>query len=229
MVVKILVVEDEHRIASSIKKGLEQEKYVADTAYDGVEGFDLAESGGYDLIILDLMLPGMDGMTICKKLREENIQTPILILTARGQLENKVQGLNSGADDYLVKPFAFEELLARIRALLRRPKNREVGVLAVEDLTLDKESFEVKRDGKTIALSNKEFGLLEYLMRNRGKIVSKEQIIERVWSYEAEILPNTIEVYIKNLRRKIDSPFKNKKLLLETVRGFGYRLGGGNV
>ncbi len=223
--VKILIVEDEHRIANSIKKGLEQEKYVVDVAYDGIEGLDMASSQDYDLIILDLMLPSMDGLTVCRHLRDHNIHTPVLILTAKSQLEDKVSGLNCGADDYLTKPFAFEELLARIRALLRRPANPIVSILTVEDLVLDLQSYQVKRKDQAIRLSAKEFSLLEFMMRHADKIVTKQKLIDHVWDYDSNILPNTIEVYIKNLRRKIDQPFPSQPSLIQTIRGFGYRLG----
>jgi len=222
---RILVVEDEHLIANSIKKGLEQEKYAVDVAHRGDEGYDMAFEDGYDLLILDLMLPEMDGIEICKKLREENIHTPILMLTAKGQVEDKITGLDSGADDYLVKPFSFEELLARIRALSRRPKNSLSNILKVDGLQLDTKLFEVKRDKTVIQLSSKEFGLLEYMMRNSRQILSKGQLINHVWDYDANILPNTVEVYIRNLRNKIDIPFKDKKTLIKTVRGFGYKIG----
>ncbi len=222
---RILIVEDEHRIANSIRKGLEQESYAVDVAYDGEEGFDLAVSEEYDVIILDLMLPKMDGITICRKLREEeNIHTPILILTAKGSVEDKVSGLNCGADDYLAKPFAFEELLARIRALSRRPKQTVKQNLNVGDLFLDPINFQVQRAGKNITLSKKEFALLEYLMRNKSKILNKETIISHVWNYEADILPNTVEVYIGYLRKKVDNSYKNKKKLIHTIRGFGYKI-----
>ena len=222
---RILVVEDEHRIANSIKKGLEQEKYAVDIAYTGNDGYDLASTEDYDLIILDLLLPGMDGVTICRELRKNKIHTPVLMLTAKGQIQDKVEGLDSGADDYLTKPFSFEELLARIRALIRRPKNVIGETLKISDLELDSNLHEVKRSGKFIQLSAKEFSLLEYLMRNPNKILSKDQIISHVWDYDADVLPNTVEVYIRNLRNKIDLPFKGKKPLIKTVRGFGYKIG----
>lgn len=222
---KVLLVEDEHRISQSIKKGLEQENFLVDLAYDGEKAFDLASSNEYEAIILDLMIPKMDGMTVCKNLRADRIHTPILILTAKGELEDKVTALNCGADDYLVKPFAFAELLARVRALTRRPKVQESFLLVVEDLELDTKAFEVKRSGKNIDLSKKEFALLEYLMRHKNRILSKDQIIESVWDYEADILLNTVEVYMGYLRNKIDKPFKDKKALINTVRGFGYRIG----
>lgn len=222
---RILVVEDEQRIATAIKKGLEQEKYAVDVANDGNTGFDLASTEDYDLIILDLMLSGMDGLTICKNLRQKNNHVPILILTAKNLTADKVTGLDIGADDYLTKPFSFEELLARIRALGRRPQKTLNGILKVRELEFDPVKFEIKRNKKEIKLSSKEFSLLEYLMRNPNTILKKDQIIAHVWNYDADILPNTVEVYIKNLREKIDVPFKNLKPLIQTVRGFGYKIG----
>lgn len=221
---KILVIEDEHKIANSIKKGLEQELYATDVTYTGNNGYDLAASEDYDLIILDILLPGLDGITICKKLRDKQIHTPIILLTAKGQIGNKVEGLNAGADDYLVKPFAFEELLARIKALTRRPRKNLGSTLAVSDLTLNTLTYEVKRGGKEIKLSSKEFSLLEYLMRHPNLILTKDQIINHVWNYEADILPNTVEVYIGYLRNKIDKPFNDKPEIIHTVRGFGYKI-----
>lgn len=215
---RILIIEDEHKIANSIKRGLELENYAADVAFDGETGYDLASSEDYDLIILDLMLPKLSGIEICKKLRGENIHTPILILTAKGQVSDKVEGLNSGADDYLVKPFAFEELLARIKALIRRPKDSLGSTLNVHDLSLDTLSYEVKRKGKPIQLSAKEFALLEYLLRHPNQVLSKDQIISHVWNYDADILPNTVEVYVGYLRNKVGSD------LIKTVRGFGYKI-----
>lgn len=222
---KILIVEDEHKIANLIKQGLEQERYLVDVSYDGEEGYDLASEGTYDLIILDRLLPKIDGLLICKKLREENNHVPIIMLTAKIQIKDKVEGLNSGADDYLTKPFAFEELLARIKALSRRPKKTVNKILQVSDLVLNTETYEIKRKRKAITLSSKEFKLLEYLMNNKNKILSKEQIINHVWSYDSNILPNTIEVFIGYLRNKIDKPFKDSKNLIHTQRGFGYKIG----
>jgi DNA-binding response OmpR family regulator len=215
---RILVVEDEHKIANSIKRGLEQEGCATDVAYDGEEGYDLASSESYGVIVLDLMLPKMDGISICKRLRSEENHTPILILTARGELDDKVEGLNSGADDYLVKPFAFAELVARIKALSRRPKEGLGITLTSGNLTLDTVNFSVKNSGHEIILSKKEFSLLEYLLRHKGKVVSKEQIIQSVWDYEADILPNTVEVFIGYLRNKIGSD------VIKTIRGFGYKI-----
>jgi DNA-binding response OmpR family regulator len=221
---KILVVEDEHRIANTIKEGLEQERYAVDVVYDGETGYDLASTEDYDVIVLDLMLPKMDGLEICQKLRQEDIHTPILMLTAKGQIQDKIKGFNSGADDYLTKPFSFEELLARLRALSRRPKKVLTDVLKVKDLTINLNNFKVIRDGKDIKLTSKEFSLLEYLMRNSGRVLKKEQIISHIWNYESDVLPNTVEVYIKTLRKKIDRPFSDQKSLIHTIRGFGYKL-----
>lgn len=215
---RILIIEDEHKIANSIKRGFEQESWATDVTYDGESGYDLASSESYDVIVLDLMLPKMSGMEICRRLRTEENHTPILILTARGELADKVSGLNTGADDYLVKPFAFEELLARVRALSRRPKAGIGAILKVGNLELDVNSFEVKKGEKIIELSRKEFALLEYLMRNVGKVVSKENIIAHVWDYESDILPNTVEVFVGYLRDKIGGDF------IKTVRGFGYKM-----
>lgn len=222
---RILIVEDEHKIAGAIKRGLEQESYAVDVAYDGDEGLSSALTDEYDIIVLDRMLPGLlDGADICKEVRAQGIRTPILMLTAKDKIEDRVAGLNAGADDYLVKPFAFEELLARVRALLRRPQDTLGNVLKLDDLTLDTQSFEVKRAGQTIQLSQREYALLEYLMRNQNRILSKTNIIGHVWDYDADILPNTLEVYIGYLRSKIERPFKGPRLI-HTVRGFGYKLG----
>ena len=225
---RILIIEDEKRLADSIKKGLEQEAHAVDVSYEGTDGYGLALIQDYDLIILDLMLPGMDGMEICRKLRnEENINSSILMLTARGQVKDRVEGLNTGADDYLTKPFAFEELLARIKALSRRPRNGLGTVLSEGDLTLDTITYQVTRAGKPIKLSKTEYALLEYLLKNKGRVLTKDQIMGKVWDYDADILPNTVEVYIRYLRNKIEKPFRGKKPVIETIRGFGYRVGGG--
>lgn len=218
--------EDEHRIAHSLQKGLEQEKYAVDVAYTGTEGYDLASTEEYDLIILDIMLPEMDGITICKKLRDQKIHTPILLLTAKSQVHDKVKGLDTGADDYLTKPFSFEEFLARVRALVRRRGTETQLELSVDDLFMNIQRFEVKRGDINITLTSKEFSLLEFLMMKKGIIVTKDQIIQHVWNFDANILPNTVEVYVKKLRDKIDGQFPEKKQLIKTVRGFGYRLGG---
>ena len=221
---RLLIVEDEVKIANSLKKGFEQEAYAVDVANTGIDGYDLASSEEYDVLVLDRLLPGLDGIELCKKLRAKNIYTPVLMLTARGELDERIEGLNAGADDYLPKPFAFTELLARVRALSRRPKSSVGSKLTVGDLTLDTVTFEVKREDKNITLSNKEFSLLEYLMRHKGSIIKKERIMNHVWSYESDVLPNSVEVYITHLRNKVDKPFKGKPLI-HTVRGFGYKIG----
>jgi len=223
---RILLVEDDVKIANAIKKGLVQESYAVDVAYTGTDGLDYALTSDYDLLILDRMLPGVsDGMDICKAVRDKGKKTPILVLTAKDRVDDKVFGLNSGADDYLIKPFDFNELLARIKALLRRPENNIGTVLKAGDLSLDTIAKKVERAGKEIVLSSTEFSLLEYLMRNQKQTVSKDAIIEHVWDFDADVLPNTVEVYIGYLRTKIEKPFGSKKLI-QTVRGFGYTIGG---
>ncbi len=221
---RILVVEDEHKIANSLKKGLQQEAYMVDVRFTGEEGYDLASTEEYDVIILDVLLPGINGVEICAKLRAKQIHTPILMLTAKGQVEDKVEGLNAGADDYLTKPFAFEELLARIKALSRRPANSLGTVLKFADLTLDTLTYRVKRGDSPIKLSSKEYALLEYFLRHPNRVLTKDQITNHVWDYDADILPNTVEVYIGYLRNKIDKAFPKKLPLIKTVRGFGYSL-----
>lgn len=221
---RVLVVEDELKVAASIKKGLEQERFSVDMVHDGENGLSYAESDDYDVIILDRMLPGgMDGLEICQKLREEGIKTPVLIVTAKDQVPERVNGLNAGADDYLVKPFAFDELVARVRALLRRPADTKQPVLKVDDLELEASTATVRRSGKEISLTSREFSILEYLMRHAGTVVSKDQILQHLWNDDAEILPNTVEVYMSYIRGKVDKSFK--KPLIKTVRGFGYRIG----
>ena len=219
---RILVIEDEHRIARAIKDGLEQENYAVDVEFDGESGYGAASAEDYDLIILDVMMPGMNGYDVCKALRADGKHTPIIMLTAKDQTSDIVKGLDTGADDYLPKPFSFEVLLARVRALLRRPQQSLGEVLAVGDLSLDTVSKQVTRGKTPIALSGKEYALLEYLMRNHGRILSKNNIISHVWDFDADILPNTVEVFMNYLRAKVDKPFK--KPLLHTVRGFGYKI-----
>lgn len=221
---RILIVEDDHKIANAIKKGLEQESFAVDAEFNGKDGLGAALTFDYDLIILDRMLPEVDGIKICIILRKKKYKTPILFLTAKDKIKDRVEGLNAGADDYLVKPFAFEELLARVRALLRRPQQAVNDVLNVGDLSLSCSTFEVKRGDKSIKLSQKEFALLEYMMRNPGRILTKDNIISHVWDYDADILPNTVEVYIGYLRNKIDKPFANQTPIINTVRGFGYKI-----
>lgn len=221
---RILVVEDEHKIARALGRALEQEKYAVDVVYDGDEGYAMATTEPYDLAIIDRMIPGQyDGLAIVKAMREAKIHTPVLILTALGTTADKTKGLDSGADDYLVKPFALEELLARVRALLRRPTEQQSVILTAGDLTLDTTTFQTTRAGKEINLTSKEFALLEYMLRNQGRPLSKETIISHVWDYDADILLNTVEVYIKYLRTKVDQPFKTAPLI-QTVRGFGYKI-----
>jgi len=220
---KILVIEDEHKIAQSIKEGLEQETYAVDVCYDGEDGYNSALYDEYDLILLDIMLPSMDGVEVCKKLRAESIHTPILMLTAKNQAKDIVKGLDVGADDYLAKPFSFEVLLARVRAILRRPHDKLGEILKVEDLTLNTISHEVRRGKTKIKLSAKEFALLEYLMRNKNKVLTKNNIMSHIWDFDADILTNNLEVFISYLRAKIDKPFKGPNLI-ETVHGFGYRI-----
>lgn len=220
---RILVVEDEHKIARALKRALEQESYAVDVVYDGDEGYAMATTEPYDAAIIDRMLPGdYDGIAIVKAMREAKIHTPVILLTALGSITDRTDGLDGGADDYLVKPFALEELLARVRALLRRPAEQQQNILTAGDLSLDTITFSVTRAGKSIQLTSKEFGLLEYMLRNQNRPLSKETIISHVWDYDADILPNTVEVYIKYLRNKIDSGFESP--LIHTVRGFGYKL-----
>lgn len=220
---RILIIEDEHKIANAVKQGLVQEKFAVDIEYDGDSGLGAALTQTYDVMIIDRMLPGkLDGLEICQQVRQASIHTPIIMLTAKDQIRDRVSGLNAGADDYLIKPFSFEELLARIRALQRRPKQTQANLLEVGELSLDTISYEVKRASKQINLSAKEFALLEYFMRNPGRVLSKNNIIAHVWDFDADVLPNTVEVYIGYLRTKIDKPFK--KSMLKTNRGFGYLL-----
>lgn len=222
---RILLIEDEQKIANAIKRGLEQESYAVDIVYDGKEGFGKALNGKFDVLILDRMLPNIeDGLTICRAVRDQGLHQPILLLTARDSTRDRVEGLDSGADDYLVKPFSFEELLARVRALLRRPQEAKETTLRVGDLSLRPDTFEVLRGEKSIELSRKEFSLLEYFMRNPGRILTKDQIIAHVWDFDADILPNTVEAFVAALRQKIDRPFKGEPFL-HTVRGFGYKFG----
>lgn len=220
---RILVIEDEHKIARAIKRALELEHYAVDVCYDGDEGYAMATTEPYDAAIIDRMIPGeYNGLDIVNEMRKESIHTPVLLLTALSRTEDKIQGLDSGADDYLTKPFALEELLARVRALLRRPTEQQSTVLTAGDLSMNTTTFSVTRGKTAITLTSKEFALLEYLLRNQGRPISKDMIIAHVWDYDADILPNTVEVYMRYLRTKVDNPFK--KPLLHTVRGFGYKL-----
>lgn len=219
---RILLIEDDVAIARSLKEGLEDETYAVDVAHDGDEGYRTATADDYDAIILDIMLPSMNGYEVCQALRQDGKRTPILMLTARDAEHDIVKGLDTGADDYLAKPFSFEVLLARLRAILRRPNEKLGEILRVGDLTLDPSLKKVTRTSQEISLTTKEYGVLEYLMRNTGKVLSKEQIIAHVWDFDADVLPNNVELFIMFLRRKVDKPFGKK--LIHTVPGFGYKL-----
>ncbi len=219
---RILIVEDERRIADFIARGLKEEHYAVDIAYDGEKGMYLAEINPYDLMIFDIMLPKYEGVDMCRQLRAKKINTPILMLTARAAVKDKVAGLNAGADDYLTKPFSFEELLARVKVLLRRPTANKTPVLKVADLELNQLNHEVKRAGKALVLTAKEFALLEYLMIHTDQVISRSMISEHVWNEQFDSMTNVIDVHIRNLRDKIDDGFK--KDLIHTMRGSGYML-----
>ena len=222
---RVLLVEDEEKIASAVKRGLELKGYAVDTVADSDTGLSYAVDPDYDIIILDRMLPGSkDGLDIARQARAEGQKAPILILTARGSIADKVEGLNAGVDDYLVKPFSFSELVARMQALMRRPPVVNSPVLKYDDLTLDPAKYEVARANKSIKLSNKEFALLEYFMRHSEQILTKDMIINHVWNEDTVVMPNTVEVYIGYLRAKIDRIFPERPQLINTVRGFGYKL-----
>lgn len=221
---RILVVEDETRMLALLRQGLQEEGYAVDTVENGREVFDWVSIYTYDLILLDVMLPGMDGFQVCKTLRARKVNTPILMLTARHTVDSRVQGLDSGADDYLVKPFAIEELLARVRALTRRQAPERSTDLVVGDLVLDTVNRQVQRGGHVVMLSAKEYALLETLMRHPGQTLSREQIINHVWNADYDAQSKVIEVYIHNLRRKLGD---DDNRLIQTVRGLGYRISGG--
>ncbi len=217
---RILVIEDEKKVAKFIKRGLEEEQYTVDVAHDGDSGFHLAKSESYDLMIVDLMIPKKDGLSVIKELRAKKIPTPILILTAKSAIEDRVAGLDSGADDYLTKPFAFEELFARVRSLLRRGSAEKTPMLRIADLELDLVTHKAKRGDKVIELTAKEYGLLEYFMRNRNRVLSRVIISEHIWNYNFDTGTNIIDVYVNHLRQKVDNGFQ--KSLIHTVRGVGY-------
>jgi len=219
---RLLLVEDNQRLNKALKLSLEESGYVVDTAMDGEEGQELAELTPYDGIILDIMLPKRDGLEVCHNLRQQHMRTPILLLTARDAVEDRVQGLDSGADDYLVKPFSIEELEARLRALLRRDAPDKTGLLTAADLELDPATHNVRKAGRPIELTSKEFALLEYLLRNPNWLITREMAERHVWDYGGASASNLVDVYIRRLRRKLDDPYEVK--LIETVRGFGYRL-----
>ena len=219
---RILLVEDEKKLASLIKKVLEKEKYAVDVAYDGQESLEYALTYPYDVIILDVFLPKKDGFQVIQELRRKKILTPVLMLTAKDAIEDKIQGLDLGADDYLTKPFDFGELLARLRALVRRETIDKSTILQAADLTLDPRSHTVKRQGKIIRLTSREYALLEFLLRHKNQILSRETIIDHVWDSSFEGITNIVDVYIRYLRRKIDTNFSPK--LIHTIRGIGYTL-----
>lgn len=226
---RILVVEDDIKIADALKRGLQRQKYAVDVAYDADDGLHMAKTQPYDLLILDRMLPGnTDGLGIVTEVREQGLQTPILMLTAKSQVLSRAEGLNAGADDYLPKPFAFVELIARVRALLRRPQQTFGQRLQYADVTLDPDKSQVSRGKKVIPLTALEFALLEYFMRNPERTLTKDQIVAHVWDYDADVLPNTVEVYVGYLRAKLDKPFP-KQPLIHTKRGFGYYFGDKHV
>ena len=222
MNMRVLLVEDEHKIASYVKRGLQESGYAVDAVFTGRDALDWIGAAPYDLIILDIMLPGIDGLTVCRELRQRGDRTPVLMLTARDDVDDRVSGLDAGADDYLVKPFAMKELLARLRALTRRTDQPKSSVLSYADLTLDARTHQVRRNGKLIPLALKEFSVLECLLREPGRVLTRAQIAEHVWSYENFNQSNVVDVYVRNLRRKIDEPFEQK--LIYTVRGVGYCL-----
>jgi len=217
---RILVIEDEKKVANFIKKGLEEERYAVDNAYDGESGFYMTEVNEYDLIVLDLMIPKIDGLEVLKRIRGNRNNIPILVLTAKDSLEDIVRGLDAGCDDYLTKPFEFLEFLARVRALLRREKLDKEPILKIADLTLSLVTHKVMRKGKEIELTAKEYSLLEYFMRNPDKVLTRTMISEHVWDYHFDSVTNVIDVYVNYLRRKIDREFEPK--LIHTIRGVGY-------
>lgn len=219
---RILVIEDEVKVASFIRRALEEESYAVDVCSDGTKGLDQARSSSYDLVILDLMLPGLPGLEVLKALRKERLPVAVLILTARSQVDQKVKGLDAGADDYLTKPFAIEELLARVRVLLRRGAGEPTGQLQVDDLILNPATREVTRGGRRVDLTAKEYALLDYLMRNTGRVVTRPMIAEHVWNLDFDTFTNVIDVYVNYLRNKIDRGWDRK--LIHTVRGSGYVL-----
>ncbi len=221
--VHILVIEDERRLASLVRRALQEEGHKVEVSNDGAEGLDMAETTGYDLLVLDLMLPHLDGVEICRRLRSTGSDVRILMLTARDAVEDRVAGLEAGADDYLVKPFSFTELIARVRALARRQIQPQVELeLSSGDLVLDLQRHEARRDGRTIELTAKEFQLLEYLMRNAGHVMTRTQILDQVWGYNLDSFSNVVDIYVHYLRNKIDRDFPEP--LIRTVRGVGYSL-----
>jgi DNA-binding response OmpR family regulator len=220
--VRVLVVDDDRKLASMVRRELTDQGYAVDVAYDGEEGLAFAELGPYDLILLDVVMPGMDGLSVCRRLREQKVRTPVLMLTARAHVDERVGGLDSGADDYLVKPFNFRELHARVRALLRRGDAPKEPVLRVGDVSVDTVAHEVRRGGQPVDLTGKEYAILEYFARNPNRVLSRSQIAEHAWNYDFEAESNIIDVYVGNLRRKLGD--RDGAPLLRTVRGVGYKL-----
>lgn len=219
---KILVVEDEKKIASFIRKGLEAQGFVVDLSHHGDEGFTLATTRPYDAVVLDIMLPGKDGLSILRSLRDRNMALPVILLTARGELNERLEGLNLGADDYLTKPFFIEELIARLHVVTRRASGASHSILTCGDLSVNLLTREVARGGRKIELTAREFSLLEHLARSPGRVLTRAQICEQVWSYDFDPGTNLVEVYIQRLRKKVDAPDGEK--LIETIRGVGYRM-----
>ncbi len=220
---RVLVIEDERRLSMVIKKGFIEDGFAVDQAFDGEDGLYLAESEQYDLIVLDIMLPKVDGLTVCKKLREKSIKTPILMLTAKSTTDDKVAGLDSGADDYLTKPFSFVEFRSRVHALIRRSHQEASPILVIDDLTLDPLKHSVERDGVALKLTPKEFAILELLLRHKGEAVTRTMITEHVWDYNFDGMSNVVDVFVASLRKKVDAKYKKK--LIQTVHGVGFRVG----
>jgi DNA-binding response OmpR family regulator len=217
---KLLIIEDEKLVADNLKEGLEQHRFSVDIAYNGEDGYYLTQEFDYDIIILDLMLPGINGEDLCRKLRDDKNKSFILMLTAKKQLDDIIQGLDCGADDYLTKPFEFSELLARIRALLRRPSEHKSNILSVSDINLDTKKEEVKIGGRKVQLTKKEYMILEYLLRNKGQLISRNQLLEHAWDRNVDIFTNVVDTHIKNLRKKLGKSGN----IIKMIYGSGYRI-----
>jgi len=221
---RILIVEDEKNIANNLKMGFLDENFAVDVVYDGNEAYDMAAVEEYDAIILDIMLPGLDGISICKKLRAEKVYTPIIMLTAKDSIDDRVKGLESGADDYVIKPFSFEELLARVKSLIRRTNTKDP-ILKVDSLEMNPTTHIVMRSGREVLLTGKEYILLEYFMNHPDQILTRDQIINHVWDYSYDSFSNIVDVFIKRLREKVETPYPKERKIFKTVRGLGYRFG----